>query len=188
MAASLFILGNGRTICHYHTTYDCGNSPANDIKPGSKNEKLGIKVTSVPCKPSSAVLHTYDTLLPSPNDNLPPRSKNPHFTLKNVLAFFPKKNGLCVLHCGCKLEPALLDLFFWKTQKIESLRTEHLELLGRPMKPRDRLYLSCILDSFCVDVRCMYRVDAKGATIGFPAERREHIQQLLKSVKDHSKV
>ncbi|RXW21042.1 hypothetical protein EST38_g4800, partial [Candolleomyces aberdarensis] len=185
MAASLFILGNGRTVCHYHTIYDRGQEPINDAFPGNRNKKLNIKVTGIPFEPLEAHLKTFDTLLPSP-DAAPKRgAKNPNFNLKNVLAFFPMKDGNRILHCGCELEPALLDLFIWKTMKIRSIRSKKSERLGRPMKPRDRLFLYHTLDHFCVDVRMMYSFDVKGNPLNFVDERKQHIRELLQSLKEY---
>ncbi|KAJ2936237.1 hypothetical protein H1R20_g854, partial [Candolleomyces eurysporus] len=185
MAASLFILGNGRTVCHYHTIYDRGTTPIHDAAPGSRNQKLDVEVTGVPFAPSDTALKSYNTLLPS-SDTVPKKAaRNPNFNLKNVLAFFPVKDGNRYLHCGCELEPALLDLFVWKTVKINSASTSKSERLGRPMKPRDRLFLYQVLDHFCVDVRMLYSQDTKGNSVSFVDERKHHIRELLKSVKEH---
>ncbi|KAJ2936020.1 hypothetical protein H1R20_g1074, partial [Candolleomyces eurysporus] len=184
MAASLFILGNGRTVCHYHTVYNRGQNPINNINPGTRNEKLEVEVTGVPYQTKPDAICSYDTLLLSPDSNLPPRAKNPNFTLKNVLAFFPKQDGFCVLHCGCELEPTLLDLYFWKTMKIKSISTEKAERLGRPMKPRDRAFLCHVLDYLCVDIRSLYSIDVKGSPSSCIDQRKDHIRELLKSVQE----
>jgi hypothetical protein len=78
-----------------------------------------------------------------------PLDPNPNFTLKRVMAFFPKNAaGERYLHCGCLLEEVLVDFHYWKLIQLTSPSTGITESVKRPLKPRDRQILCYILSQF----------------------------------------
>ncbi|RXW14921.1 hypothetical protein EST38_g10933 [Candolleomyces aberdarensis] len=182
VAASCFILGNGRTVCQYHTVYEHGRKITHD---GNLNDKSDYSVTGVPYPPSFTPLEQYSILLPPPR--VPGRReqpKNPNFTLENVHKFFPMRHGRRILHCGCLYEHVLMDFWLWKGFALTSLsHTDRKEGFGMPLKPREH-YLFCLgLKSFCITLESLYEYDHHDNEVSHVKFRERHVMKLLADIK-----
>ncbi|KAJ3521136.1 hypothetical protein NMY22_g12439 [Coprinellus aureogranulatus] len=251
LACSVFILNNGRTICHYHTKTDhnvsitdftptrvpkkkgdvaakeepedeededgladedadgeddpdplqlplrapllspivsttpivAGTTTASGKKKACHDFVFKPKVTGVtyrPRKGAASALKKPSFLQRSGKKGS--RSDalwNPEFTLGNVKAFFPEEDGRRVLHCGCILGPAVIDLVLWKTTEIYSHSQNISEGYGRALSPRERLYLCTVLgENTGISVRNLFSNDSKGNPMSFEDRLESRIRRL----------
>lgn len=162
LAASLFIAANGRTVCHFHTTNDKGGL-INDIAADLDDE---FRVTGVPFERQGEEKKIHDPVYLTRafgHDRPPkPTSRNQNFTLERVLEFFPVVDSIHTMHCGCTLNEALIDLYFWKRIVLYSESLKISEPYTRPMKPRDRLFLVSALKWMEFDLDVLYSFDEDG--------------------------
>ncbi|RXW12891.1 hypothetical protein EST38_g12963 [Candolleomyces aberdarensis] len=186
LAASIFIITNGRTVCHFHTVYD-HRSKLNDVHPKPKSQQ---KFTGVPFEPIKAPLR-HPSYLDRPRvdsqgrPKVPsPTSFNPNFTLARVLEFFPVEKGVRRLHCGCDFDEVLMEFNFWKRIKLVSPTTVTLEGYGKPMKPRDRAYLCATLTDIDLGLDSLYRFDSDHRYIPRVDRLRRVIDGIEKKIKD----
>ncbi|KAJ2928259.1 hypothetical protein H1R20_g8837, partial [Candolleomyces eurysporus] len=186
LAASVFIITNGRTVCHFHTVYD-HRSKLNDAHPKPKSQQ---KFTGVPFEPVKKPLR-HPSYLDRPrvdSEGRPkvpsPTSFNPNFTLARVLEFFPVEKGVRRLHCGCDFDEVLMEFYFWKRTKLVSPTTEASEGYGKPMKPRDRAYLCASLTSLDLSLNCLYRFDSNHRHITQADRLRRVIGRIEQKIED----
>ncbi|RXW14432.1 hypothetical protein EST38_g11422 [Candolleomyces aberdarensis] len=190
LAASCFILNNSRTVCHYHTVYEHGLKNLNDSSKKQKNEN---KVTGVPFAPEPFEVDEegnakkpkkdQDLEILMPKHGLAEGQWNPHFTLQNVLSFFLVKEGRHILHCGCILEDALMDLFMWKTVKLHSISLGIEETFGKPVKPRERAYMVESMDYLCCFLEDIYGYKDNGTKRSMVEIRECQIRKLLAEIR-----
>ncbi|RXW15256.1 hypothetical protein EST38_g10596 [Candolleomyces aberdarensis] len=166
LAASIFILANGRTVCPFH----CIHKEPKETDVDTLGES---RVTGIPYPPSKTVLRKPSFLeRPMRTDShgvqKPPKpnSYNPNFTLERVLEFFVSEPGdVRRLHCGCSLNEVLVDFSFWKRTKIQSPSTAFIEGMDSPLRPRDRLYLITVLDHLHLSLDQLYHYDIHGKRV-----------------------
>ncbi|KAJ2911558.1 hypothetical protein MD484_g8857, partial [Candolleomyces efflorescens] len=160
MAAHCFIGKKGRTTCHYHTVYD-KKGKINDVAVQQTPQKPGTPmVTGVPFERQPKPLLHPSYLARNPGQK--PTSMNRNFTLERVLRFFPVVDGVHTMHCGCLLDDALIDFYFWKRVVLYSQSQELEEPYRKPMKPHDRLYLITALSWIEFDVNFLYSYNERG--------------------------
>ncbi|KAG2003590.1 hypothetical protein CC2G_004182 [Coprinopsis cinerea AmutBmut pab1-1] len=169
IAMESFIVRKGLTRCHYHTLSD---------RTSKKNDDTRDGVTGVHFKPTKVVSAPARNLRLIP-DRLPgtiPRLKGAvempkegpsgvnGLTYHELREFFPvTEKGRRQLHCGCDLQEALTDFFFWKGfPYISSFSKDPEELFGMPVSPRIRTWFCTILDALSVNVRDLYAYDKQG--------------------------
>ncbi|KAJ2930308.1 hypothetical protein H1R20_g6737, partial [Candolleomyces eurysporus] len=173
---------NGRTVCQYHTVYKHGKKTTHN---GNPNDKSDLSVTGVPYPPSFIPLAQYSILLPPPR--VPGRHeqpKNPNFTLKNILKFFPMTHGRCILHCGCLYEHVLMDFWLWKGFALTSLsHPSRMEGFGMPLKPCKRFLFCLGLKSFCVTLESLYEYDHNDNQVSHVKFRERHVMKLVADIK-----
>lgn len=176
LACSTFILQDGLTKCHYHTSSSSNKDNDYDIL-GSKKD---YRVTGTPFREFETIYRHPDHINYSDNDDR--TARNPNFTLRRVLEFFPKKGSEYYLHCGCSLSDVLMDFYCWKTIHLQSLSQKVQELYDRPMKPRLRLYLCTIMNHFLVPHASLFHVDESGRRISEIGRLEAHIKVLQDEV------
>ncbi|KAJ2920578.1 hypothetical protein H1R20_g16518, partial [Candolleomyces eurysporus] len=145
------------------------NRPLND----QKDEEGKVK------KPSK----DRDLEILMPDGGLAEGQWNPHFTLQNVLSFFLVKNGRHILHCGCILEDALMDLYMWKTVKLRSISRDIEETFGKPVKPRERAYMVESMDHLCSFVEDLYEYKDDGTKRSMIEIRERQVRKLLGEIR-----
>lgn len=183
-------------VCHFHTTYEKDGIP-NDfvlVKPtkgGSKGgssskSKIDVKVTGVPFERNGTSLLHPSYLSREYGHVRPPKptSQNRNFTLKRVLKVFPVVDGIHTMHCGCVLNDALIDLFFWKRVKLTSLSRNISEPYKKPMKPHDHLFLIQTLRWIDFNVDLLYSSDEQGTRHTHIDRLELYIKRLKGTVKD----
>lgn len=173
IATECMITAYRTTACHYHTTND-HSSLINDESPPKKHP---YRVTGVAWEKTSEVqvkkryFKAMKATRPLKAEKLhgikrPPfiRKRSGRFTLEQLESFFPLREGVRYLHCGCVLEDVLLDFFFWKSsEKLISPSTGEEDSRGKPFDPRTRYIICRILnDQFGVFVNDLYEYDTRG--------------------------
>ncbi|KAF6742534.1 hypothetical protein DFP72DRAFT_1081838 [Ephemerocybe angulata] len=184
LALSMFILNNGRTCCHYHVHLD-RTSAVNDVAVNESDSPQPFCVTGVPYEPNPNPIRHPNYLQRDPDDLS--GGRNPNFTLERVYEFFPlmdEETGERALHCGCPMEEALIDFYFWKVVQIESHSYEAIETMGRGIKPRDRLYYLVILRLFNIQLDDLFQYDTDDRAIDTVDARLRQIKVWEDAVKD----
>lgn len=157
---------------------DAGDSPSNaidvDAMPSSTPKDL---VTGVPFPYDTQPLRRVNYLRRGPNDSM--AVPNPNFTLQRVWEFFPMRDGVRVMHCGCVLSDALYDFYIWKTTRLQSISFPDVsEPIRRPPGPRQRLTMSLVVDSYHVRRRDVYSFNRNGTAITPKIRLKNHIKAL----------
>ncbi|KAJ2919090.1 hypothetical protein MD484_g1309, partial [Candolleomyces efflorescens] len=184
LAASLFILTNGRTVCHFHILNDKAGA-INDMTTTSDDE---FQITGVPFKRlgEDAVIRTPAYLTRAYGHDRPPKptARNRNFTLERVLEFFPVVDGIHTMHCGCTLDEALIDLYFWKRINLRSASRGITEPYTKPMRPRERLFLASVLRFLDFDLDLMYSYDEDGYRQSTAAKFEKYAERLLEAANE----
>ncbi|KAJ2923873.1 hypothetical protein H1R20_g13226, partial [Candolleomyces eurysporus] len=186
LAASVFILSNGRTVCAYHSIHKEGKASDCDV---AKPEK----VSGVPYPPVKKAIHQPSYLerpmrIGSDGTMKPPRpnSYNPNFTLQRVLEFYiMEPGGIRRMHCGCVLDNVLLEFAFWKRTEVQSEATDVMSPMDSPLRPRDRLFFVTVLDYLHTTLDRIYHYDEEGRRV----TRKHQLSSWMNDIREeYSKV
>lgn len=199
LAMCVFILMNGRTQCHYHTSTDRMSETNNAVLHEDPEDEDLLAPSAGPSDPSSAAataptervtgvpfpyllqpLKNPSYLRRGPKDRVV--GPNPNLTYERVLEFFPVVNGTRVMHCGCVLEDALFDFYCWKATTLKSITYPDVpgEMFKRAFTPRTRLLLSILADSFVARRRDLYEISRNGKEMTEIKKLKNHKHAISK--------
>ena len=157
LAVMTFTMRVGNLMCHYHTRYT-NHTSATDVKAA----ELGLypKVTGVPYA-RTAVKSRIKKENSDDDDDDDDNTDDDDYKPPAPAAYAES------MSCGCSLEDALLDFFFWKDTTATSPSTSIREAWGVDMlDPRSRAFVCTILRGQPgIELDWLYEIERNGKII-----------------------
>ena len=173
----------GNRMCHYHTRYT--NHTSSDSK--AVEDDLYPKVTGVPYTRSAVKARIKKE--PDDDDEADDDDDGNNTDTSNR-SYKPRTFAPIVynnaMNCGCALEEALLDFFFWKDTVAQSPTTGMTEGWGGDMMdPRTRTLVCTLLKGQpAIELDWLYEVNAKGDSVSLSQMYCKQTQALRRWYKN----